>query len=225
MPTVLDDAGQHRIDGRRGFPGAIQATGTPHMPLITWVKFSARRWSTMTTEEDWPMSEHRARTAWVWPALTLCWASPPELACRPPPTPEWVSPKPKEVVTAGSSIAPTQNAPTKPAVTEPAPRSRARRVSQAAVQVASRTKPGITIGTSRLLAHGWSGTVNGCHSTAADPAKMIAIGSAQFSRAPDSVVPGEQRAQAALDHHGGAEGGEQDGGDARVPDHPVQRVL
>src|SRR6266567_4092730 len=169
-----------------GAPGETHATGTPHMPLITWLKTWATRRSTMTTDDDPPIAEHSPRTASASCAPTLCCARPPAVGRRPPREPEWVRPNPNEVLTDGSSIAPTQNAPTSAAVTVPAPRSLARRVSHAAPQAASRIRPGRTTGTSLRLAHGWSGTVNGCHRTAAEPPRMTASGSAQFSPAPEA---------------------------------------
>src|ERR1022692_3527653 len=127
-----------------GAPGATHATGTPHMPLITWLKTWAMRRSTMTTDDDPPIAEHSPRTAAASCAPTLRCARPPAVGRRPPRVPEWVSPNPNEVLTDGSSIAPTQNAPTSDAVTVPAPRSLARRVSQAAPQAPSRISPGRT---------------------------------------------------------------------------------
>src|ERR1700729_2662914 len=91
---------------------------------------------------------------------------------------------PNAVTTVGTTSAATQHAPTKDQAAVPAPRSLARPTSQADAQIAPRTIPGRTSGTSRRLAHGWSGTVAGHHSTAAAPQPMIASGNAQLRAAP-----------------------------------------
>src|SRR5262249_28976439 len=169
-----------------GAPVGTDATGTAHMPLITWLNTAATRRSTITTDDDPPSAEQSTRTASASCAPTRCCASPPEVARSPPPLPTWARPKPNEVLTEGTAIAPTHSAATRVVVMAPAPRCQARRVSQAADQVPSRISPGNTTGTSRRLAHGWSGTVNGCHSTAADPPRITASGSAQVNPAPDA---------------------------------------
>ncbi len=179
----------------------------------------------MTTEDDRPIDEHSPRTASASCAPTGCCASPPADGRSPPRVPAWVSPNPNEVLTDGSSIAPTQNAPTSVAVTVPAPRSLALRLSHAAAHTASRISPGITTGTSRRLAHGWSGTVNGCHRTAAEPPRIDGERQRPVQPGARVVLTGQQRPQAPADQDRRAEPAEQHGRDPRVPDHPVQGVL
>ena len=103
-----------------GALSATQATGTPHIPLITWLKTPATRRSTMTTDEDRPIDEQRLRTASASCTPTLCCASPPAVGRKPPRVPAWLRLKPNEVLMEGSSIAPTQNVPTTAAVALPA---------------------------------------------------------------------------------------------------------
>src|SRR5258708_32178353 len=107
------------------------------------------RGPTMTTDGVGRVEEARRRTGSGSWAPTLCCASPPAVGRRPPRVPAWLRLKPNEVLTEGSSIAPTQNAPTTAAVTGPAPRALARRVSQAGAQVAGQLSPGTPTGTSR----------------------------------------------------------------------------
>src|SRR5215475_7644551 len=114
--------------------GDTHATGTPHIPLITWLNAAAICRSTISTADERPIDAHRLRTASASCSPTRCCAMPPAVGWRPPPVPACVRPKPNEVLTDGSSIAPTQNAPTTTAVVLPAPRSLARLLSHAAAQ-------------------------------------------------------------------------------------------
>ena len=83
----------------------------------------------------------------------------------------WLTPTPKVVPAMGTSSARTQQPATIDAAALLAPRDRARSRSQADAQTAHKIMPGITRGTSRRLAHGWSGTVCGCHKAAAGPSR------------------------------------------------------
>src|SRR5216683_3319897 len=50
-PALAMPASTARIAAGGPF-SATEATGTPHIPLITWLKTAATRRSTMTTDED-----------------------------------------------------------------------------------------------------------------------------------------------------------------------------
>ncbi len=88
------------------------------------------------------------------------------------------------VTAAGSSSATAQQAATAPCEICPAPRARARRTSQPHVQTAKSTSPGSTTGTSRRLAHGWSGTMPGFHKVVTTAQPMTRTGRPQIRAAP-----------------------------------------
>jgi hypothetical protein len=99
-------------------------------------------------------------------------------AVRLPPEAVLVTPKSKLVSAVGMSSDATQQKATTAAVARLWPRWPARSFSQTDAQTAPRTRPGSTNGTSRRLAHGWSGETAGRYSTVTITQTAISSGSA-----------------------------------------------
>ena len=132
----------------------------------------------MSTDASGPMAAQRRLTAPSSPAPIRRNAMPRAVRCRLGPD---VRPKSKVVSAVGISSDATQQDATAAAVSRAWP---ALSFSHADAQMAQRINPGAANGTSRLLAHGWSGEVAGRHSTVTITQTAIISGSAQTLAAP-----------------------------------------
>src|ERR1035441_235906 len=132
------------------------------------------------------------------------------------------------VSAVGMSSDATQQQATTAAVARLRPSWPARSFSQTDAQMAPRIRPGSTNGTSRLLAHGWSGETAGRNSTVTITHREIRAD--RSGRPPPrerlgGFLPFRRGARAAAGKDRQAERAEQHRGCAEVPDHPVQAVL
>ena len=150
------------------------AAGVSQMPLITWANRSAVSESRMTTDAFGPIAAHSPLTAVSSPAPIFRNAIP--WAVRPP---FFVTPRSRVVSAVGMSSDATQQEATMPEVILVRPSWEAWSLSQAAAHSAPRIRPGSTNGTSRRLAHGWSGETAGRNSTVTITQIAIISGSAQ----------------------------------------------
>ena len=199
--TVGTDLGraraeQHRAPAGRGYPGQHRLQRSQrgpvhpapwarsHMPRMTCVNSLATRGFTMTTEAPGPIAAHsrlwrsshpdRSAAGPGRPAADRGWAA------------RWAPRRRRTWSGRWAAAARPRRAPPPPTkVLLPAPRTPARPVSQAATHTAARIRPGSTAGTSRRLAHGWSGTVPGRHRTLTVAQPIISSGRAQIRAVPD----------------------------------------
>src|SRR5258708_9088269 len=105
----------------------IHATGTPHIPRITWENCAATRRSTIRTAADGLSDEHSPLTAPTSPGPVRFSARPSPENRSEPPRPACVRLTPNVVAPVGTSSAATQNAATTDPAVRLAPRGRARR--------------------------------------------------------------------------------------------------
>ena len=201
----------------------IQAAGTPHMPRMTCVNRAATVWSRITTEALRGIAEHSCSTAATCPAPVRRKARPDVCTVRPEERP--VCPgRPRTRSRRSGRPGRPRRTPRPPRRSAGAPRLRACPVSQAAAHSAQPVNPGSTRTTSRRLAHGWSGTMSGCHRIATEPSRRFQAAAPSCARLRPGPA-GQQGAKGLAREQGQTERAEQHRRQADVPDHPVQAVL